>query len=184
MAKVVPGDKLGVEEEFLPASGTYLEDGNISAANIGDPSFENNQISVSNKIKVFVDDLLKQNKRVEVIGMVEVIMEQIAFVSVTPINKNIVLPGKDAILHISNVDSGYVETMREKIRIGDIVKAQVIKLEPGRSVISLIGPYGVLEAFCTKCRSKLLNLGFQRGSNMMGCPVCTHKETRKMAKVI
>ena len=182
MGKVVPGEKLGVEEEFLPGSGSYLEEGLIFSLAIGEPEYKNKQITVKNKIKLPATELLKQRKRIEVIGIVESILEPIAFVRVEPVNKNIVLPSNDAILHVSNINRGYVEKIREKIRIGDIIKAQLIKIEGERIYISLFGSNGVIEAFCSKCRSRMINLGFQKGSNLVGCPNCGYKETRKLAR--
>ena len=184
MTKVIPGDKLGVEEEFLPSSGTYLEDGVILSSNIGEPEFKNSQITVKNKIKTPLSEFLKRNEKVEVIGVVSAMMEQIAFVTIAPINKNIVVPGSDAALHISNAEKGYVEKMRELVRVGDVLKAQILKIESGRIYLSLIGNYGVTSAFCSKCRSRMIDLGFRKGTHLMGCPVCSHKETRKLARVI
>ncbi|MCW4020017.1 MAG: RNA-binding protein, partial [Candidatus Bathyarchaeota archaeon] len=45
---VVPGQKLGVIEEFIPDSGTYVEDGIIHSENVGYilMDFANKKVSV------------------------------------------------------------------------------------------------------------------------------------------
>lgn len=184
MAKVIPGEKLGVEEEYLPSAGTYIEDGTIISSNVGNLEYTNNSITVKNKIKVPVIEMLKKKEIVEVYGVVEAIMDQIAFVTISPLNKNIVLPGADAALHISNVTKDYIEKMRDVVRVGDIIKGQILKIESGRVYISISGNYGVISAFCSKCRSRMIDLGFKKGMNTVGCTSCSRKETRKMAKVI
>ena len=50
---VVPGDYLGVIEEFLPGRGTYIDDGNIHSSTTGHLLLDSNtrQISVYQKTK-------------------------------------------------------------------------------------------------------------------------------------
>ncbi len=170
------GDYLGTIEEFVPGEGTYADDGKIYASNIG---------------KTVLDP---QNHVARVEGKVpsELKVGQVVFGEVLGIRKNIVtiiarkiqnVSGDIDVktgLYVSNISKGYVERPEDLFGIGDIVKGKVIRIEPGMIDLSTEGDFGVVKAFCKRCRYPLVDLDKAQGR--LVCTSCGHKEQRKLAK--
>jgi len=169
------GDYLGTIEEFVPGIGTYAEDGKIYAANVG---------------RVVLD---RENHVIKVMGKVLPVLEkgQVVFGEVLDIKKNAVvvivrkikgMRGEVDIktgLFVSNISDGYVERPDDMFAIGDIVKGVVIKMDGGLIDISTRGPYGVVKAFCRRCRCAMDKS--DKSPEVLVCPCCASKEKRKIA---
>jgi len=170
------GEYLGTIEEFVPGEGTYADDGKIYASNIG---------------KAILD---KENHTARVDGKFpsELKVGQIIFGEVLNIRKNIVtiiarkiqgIKGEIDVktgLYVSNISDSYVERPDDMFGIGDIIKGKIIKIEPGMIDISTKGEFGVVKAFCKRCRYPLVELKKFKGK--LVCPSCGHREQRKLAK--
>lgn len=171
------GDYLGTIEEFVPGEGTYAEEGKIYASTMG---------------SVVVD---RENHVVKVDGKLPPILEkgQVVFGEVLDLKKNAVvviarkIKGHDGEidmktgLFVSNISEAYVEKPEDAFAIGDIIKGVVIKLEGSLIDISTRAPeYGVVKAFCRRCRCPLEKS--DKGPGILSCPCCQNKEKRKVAE--
>jgi exosome complex component CSL4 len=170
------GDYLGTIEEFVPGVGTYAEEGKIYAANIG---------------RVEID---RENHVVKVMGKMLPVLERgmVVFGEVLDIKKNAVVIIARKIqgqrgdvdikvgLFVSNISDGYVERPDDLFAIGDIVKGVVIKMEGSLIDISTRGPYGVVKAFCRRCRCPM-EKSDKVPADVLVCPCCADKEKRKIA---
>ncbi|MFH1297366.1 MAG: exosome complex RNA-binding protein Csl4 [Bacteroidota bacterium] len=170
------GDYLGTIEEFVPGDGTYAEDGKIYASLFG---------------RKVIDG---ENHVVKVIGkpIPEIEIGQVVFGGVTGYRKNMVTVDVTKIegidnqveartnIYVSNIADGYVKNVEDMFGIGDIVKGNVIKIERNLVDISTKGDYGVVKAFCKRCRTPMAKS--DKAENEVECPSCGHKEQRKLAK--
>ncbi|OYT41976.1 MAG: hypothetical protein B6U86_01420 [Candidatus Altiarchaeales archaeon ex4484_43] len=170
------GDYLGTIEEFVPGEGTYSDDGKIYAANIG---------------KAVLD---KENHTARVDGKIpsKLKVGQVIFGDVLNIRRNIVtiiarkiqgVKGEIDVrtgLYISNISKGYVERPDDMFGIGDLVKGKIIRIEQGMIDLSTEGEFGVVKAFCKRCRHPLVKS--KKFDSRLVCPSCGHREQRKLAK--
>jgi exosome complex component CSL4 len=169
------GDYLGTIEEFVPGEGTYADDGKIYASNIGKA----------------VLDQENHTARVDGKSPSELKVGQVIFGEVLNIRKNIVtviarkvegVKGEIDVkmgIYVSNISNSYVEKPDNMFGIGDIVKGKVIKIEPGMIDLSTKGDFGVVKAFCKRCRYPLEDS--EKSEGKLVCPSCGHKEQRKVA---
>jgi len=172
---VVPGDRLGVIEEFLPGPGTYESEGTIYSAATGRALMDllNKQVSVYPKAHV---------TRVPHVG--SLVLGQVSDVQSKQANIRIFKVGDHSLsgffsgpLHIGDVSPRYVESMYEACRAGDIVRAKVIS-EKNRTfhLTTNEKDLGVVYAFCSRCGHSLTQRRF-----IMRCPECDNTERRKTA---
>jgi len=172
---VVPGDRLGVIEEFTPGPGTYESEGTIYSAATGRALMDllNKQVSVYPKAHV---------TNVPHVG--SVVLGQVADAQSKQANIRIFQVGDHLLsgffsgpLHIGDVSPRYVESMYEACRAGDIVRAKVIS-EKNRTfhLATNEKDLGVVYAFCSRCGHSLMQRRF-----IMRCPECGNTERRKAA---
>ncbi|MEM1526141.1 MAG: exosome complex RNA-binding protein Csl4 [Ignisphaera sp.] len=170
-----PGDFVCKEEEYLAYKNVYIdEEGNIRAAVIGKPIYDN-----VNR-RVFVKPLkeVKIPRPGEtVIGWVTSTRDDVAFIKI--VGHDLVKTFKhifSAILHISQVVEAKGENMYNYVRLGDIVKAKVLN-EYLPLLISIKEPrLGVLLAYCSKCGSHMY-----LDNGKLVCSVCGNIEQRKVS---
>jgi exosome complex component CSL4 len=172
---VVPGDYVGVIEEFLPGRGTYIDDGNIHSSTTGNLLLDSNtrQISVSQKTK---------SRLLPKIG--DLVLARITSIHTKNLNVKIFQIGNtllhntfDGIMHITDVSKRYVKTMLDAFQIGDIIRAKVISLTNREFHLSTQeNELGVISAKCSFCGHKITV--FQ---NCLRCPQCNKTKRRKMA---
>jgi exosome complex component CSL4 len=174
--KALIGEYLGTIEEFMPGDGTYAEDGKIYSSAFGEVCIdrENHVVSVG----------VKQLPTLEIGSVV--------FGEVLDIKKNAVviivrkILGHDGEidvktgLFVSNIADSYVERPEDMFAIGDIVKGVIIKMEGNLIDISTKGPYGVVKAFCRRCRAAMTRS--DKSQDVLVCPCCGDKEKRKVAE--
>jgi len=171
------GDYLGTIEEFVPGEGTFSEEGKIYAAQIGRAVLDREK----HLVKV-------EGKKLPTIQLGQVIFGEVqqARKSIVSVIATKILGFDEQIkekvgIYVSNIADKYVEKTDEFFGIGDIVKAKVIKIDGGLIDVSTKSDeYGVVKAFCKRCRKELSEES--PGSGKMKCPVCGNKETRKTAK--
>lgn len=81
----------------------------------------------------------------------------------------------EAVLPVTEVRRGYVPDMRDEVKVGDIIKAKVRKIEKTGIEISMFGhDCGVIVAFCPRCRQRM-DL-----TDIFICGRCGWKERRKL----
>ncbi|KPU63061.1 RNA-binding protein [Thermococcus sp. EP1] len=176
---VLPGDYLGVIEEFLPGEGIIEENGELYAARAGRVKIDLEKIEIS--VEPITDTPPLPQVGDTVIARVIEVKPQAAIVQLLKIEGRKgyreIATSKLAGIHISQVREGYVESMNNEFKIGDIVRAKVLTNE--KSPIQLTTKeldLGVVYALCSSCRIPLVRRG-----NVLVCPKCGRTEARKLS---
>ena len=174
---VLPGDYLGVVEEFLPGNNCFVEDGVLRASVPGIVmlDLESHEISIYPVTK----KLLIPQDGDTCIGLVNITKKQVASLSLKFLRgKYLAIPYTGS-LHIGQVSHDYVEDMFKAIVTGDVVRARVIKHDMIPVHLSTTGnDFGVVHASCSLCGHYL---EFIR-PNLLKCKPCNRVEHRKTAK--
>ena len=173
--KVMIGDYLGTIEEFTPGEGTYAEDGKIYASKIGLKAVDTGKHLAEVKGK----DLPSLSIGQVVFGEVMSLKTSIVIVIAGKIQGQKGLIDERTTIYVSNIADSYVEKPEDVFAIGDIVKAKVIRMEQGIVDISTKGEFGVVKAFCRRCRKALVKS--PKDQDKLKCPSCNHLEKRKIA---
>lgn len=173
----MPGDHLGIEEEVLGDQQTYSEKGDVYSAVMGEKKLDGMELHIHPKKTVRILQVGD-----EVMGRVEDVYDSIALIVISPgyTEPRRAIGSSYAYLRISEISKGrYIENFRECLRIGDIVKAKVLDIQPLGTHLTLTEPgLGVVKAFCSQCRQPL-----QENGRILTCTYCGNKETRKLASV-
>ncbi|MDR2829564.1 MAG: exosome complex RNA-binding protein Csl4 [Methanobrevibacter sp.] len=174
---VMPGDVIGVSEQYLPGDWTYEDGGYIKAAIIGNVSANRHEITIIPKTTVPV--VLKVDNIV--VGQITDIKGQRTMVDVQAFidsSRELALPYSGAI-HVSQVKKGYLEKLTDAFRIGDIVEGKVIKIMGNNIDINTEDPeHGVLKAMCSRCRNFMVPTN---NKDILYCEQCNRKEKRKIS---
>lgn len=173
---VLPGDVIGVEEEYFPGQGVYVNGkGYLRSQLIGRVLIDivKRTINVRNihgkPYVPKVGDIVK--------GIVSSVSEDLAFIDIYAIEeKPTRTTSFTGILHVSQASSEYIETMYDAMRIGDIVRARVINSNHPFQLTTKEPRLGVIAAFCTKCGSLL-----RKQDDKLVCPICGNVEKRKVS---
>ena len=176
---VMPGDKLGIIEQYLPGEGTYDDNGDIKSAVLGN-------VKINQKMKVIsvVSDAKPALLKVGdvVYGQITDIKPQRANVKIDCMKDNgrpLALPYMGAI-HISQAKKDYLEKLSDAFRIGDIIQAKVVKITGDNVDLGTVDDdCGVLKAMCTRCRDYMHTT---QKENELQCNTCNKKERRKVSK--
>ncbi|MCX8196960.1 MAG: exosome complex RNA-binding protein Csl4 [Candidatus Micrarchaeota archaeon] len=176
---VVPGEFLGVQEEYLAGEGTFIEGETIRAAVCGSVSEKDRKISVAHEIPLRAFGIGST-----IIGRVENIVEPVALVSMrisgslTEEDERFGENPDYAILHASMIKKGYVRNVRDEYKIGDIIRAKIVDMRNGEMRLSTDAEeLGVIKAFCNKCRHPMRLEG-----RILKCEKCRNIDNRKIAK--
>lgn len=178
---VLPGDYLGVIEEFLPGEGVREENGELYATRAGKIRIDPEKMEISVEPVTDVPPLPKVGD--VVIGRVVEVKPQAVIVQIIGIegreNDREIATSKLAGIHISEIKEGFVEDITQEFKIGDVIRARVIANEKSPIQLSTKGPdLGVVYALCSSCRTPLI----RRGDRLI-CPRCGNVETRKLSSL-
>lgn len=173
---ILPGDKIGVIEEFLYGDGAYEQDGVIRSQVLGDARLD---------LERRVAEVLPRTRKPvfpkegsEVLGEIGEVKRPTASIDIFKIDGETVEAPFTGILHFSSMSREYSSHMSLAVKEGDIVKANVINMKNLAIQVSIQGPeYGVVYAFCSKC-GDLLELRRTR----LVCPNCGRVEKRKTSE--
>ncbi len=171
---VVPGDRLGVIEEFSPGSGTYVESGVIHSKVTGCTLLDrlNRQISVY----PLVHGVGVPRTGSIVTGQITDVKSKTATLRILKLGKRSLSGFFTGLLHVAQASPGYVKTMYEVCKLGDIMRAKVISDANRTFHLSTEEMnLGVIYGFCSRCGHMLQKEGD------MNCPRCGHVEKRKTA---
>jgi exosome complex component CSL4 len=176
---VLPGDALGVTEEFVPSEWTYEDEGRIRSLVAGTVSVDNKNKKISIIPKTGSPSLLKTG--VVVLGQVSDVRGQRALIkldSIKDTSRGLVTSFSGGI-HISQAQKGYVAKLTDEFRIGDLIEAKVTKIIGVDNVdlTTAEDELGVLKAMCTKCRHYMKQIS----KNEVECPNCGNKERRNLS---
>jgi len=172
---VVPGDRLGVIEEFTSGPGTYVEGGTIHSKVTGCTLLDmlNKQVSVYPLVKAAT---VPQVGSI-VTGLVLDVKSKNAVLRIFQIGDKMLSGFFKGMLHISGVSHGYVDNMFNVCKSGDIMRAKVISTENRSFFLSTADKdLGVMYALCSLCGHVL-----QPGNRGMGCSKCGNFERRKLS---
>ncbi len=172
---VVPGDRIGVIEEFIPDDGTFVRDGVIYSKVVG-------RVLIDLARKRVTVHQLTEGARVPitgstVVGQVSNAQNETAGVRIFEIENDKVNGAFAGILHVSDVQMRYVDSMFDVCKAGDVIRAKVIS-EKNRTyhLSTKDRNLGVVYAFCSNCGTLL-----EPRRQGMHCPKCGRVERRKLA---
>jgi exosome complex component CSL4 len=170
---VLPGERLGVIEEFIPDSGTYVKDGVIYSKIVGRALMD----LLSKRVSVYplVGGAPVPKVSNIVVGQVGNAQSDNVLVRIFKIGPKKLSGVFTGILHISDVQERYVKSMNDVCKPGDIIRTKVISNKNQVSHLSTNDQnLGVLYAFCSRCSSLL-----EPKRHQMQCPKCGNIERRK-----
>jgi exosome complex component CSL4 len=171
----VPGERLGVIEEFIPDAGTYVKDGVIYSKVIG---------------RVLIDLVHRRVSVHQLIGPSKVpavgntVLAQVSNAQSDTAGARIFEIGEEeingvftGILHVSDVALKYVDSMYDVCKAGDIIRAKVVSDKNQTYHLSTKEKnLGVVYAFCSNCGTLL-----EPKRQGMHCSKCGRIEKRKTA---
>jgi exosome complex component CSL4 len=174
---ILPGERLGVIEEFIPDSGTYVKDGVIYSKIVGRALMD----MLNRRVSVYplVEGAVVPKVGITVIGQIgnaqsDNVLVRIVKVGTTKKKLSGVFSG---ILHISDVADRYVDSMNEVCKSGDIIRAKVISEKNQIFHLNTVDKnLGVIYGFCSLCSTLL-----EQRRHEMVCPKCGNVESRKTA---
>lgn len=172
---VLPGDRLGVIEEFIPDSGTYVKDGVIYSKIVGRSLLD----LLNKRVSVYpvANSATVPKVSTVVIGQIGNAQSDNVLVKIFKIGKKKLTGSFGGILHVSDVSDRYVNAMSDVCKPGDIVRAKVISEKNKIYHLSTNDKgLGVLYAFCSKCGNLLEQQRYD-----LKCSKCGNVERRKLA---
>ncbi|MDR0318412.1 MAG: exosome complex RNA-binding protein Csl4 [Nitrososphaerota archaeon] len=172
---VLPGERLGVIEEFIPDSGTYVQDSIIYSKIVGHTLLDllNKRVSVY----PLVNSSIAPKVGSIVLGQVGNAQTDNALVKIFKVGNKKISGVFGGILHISDVSDRYITSMNEVCKSGDIIRAKVISEK--NQVYHLATQdrnLGILYAFCSRCSSITYLDRYD-----LRCSKCGNIEKRKTA---
>lgn len=171
----MPGERLGVIEEFIPDSGTYTKDGVIYSKIVGRSlvDLQNRRVSV---YPVAPSAVVPKVGTV-VIGQIGNAQSDNVLVKIFRIGKKQLTGNFGGILHVSDVSDRYIDQMSDAVKPGDMVRAKVISEKNQIFHLSTNDRnLGIIYAFCSR-DGTLLN----QDRYDLKCPKCGNVERRKIA---
>jgi exosome complex component CSL4 len=172
---VLPGERLGVIEEFIPNSGTYSRDGVIYSKIVGRTLMD----MLNRKVSVYplVNEPPVPKVGAKVVGQVGNAQSENVLVRIFRVGPKKISGVFSGILHISDVEDRYVDSMNDVCKTGDIIRARVISEKNQIYHLSTVDKdLGVVHAFCSRCGNLL-----EQRRREMRCPRCGNIEQRKTA---
>ena len=172
---VVPGERLGVIEEFTSGTGTYVECGTIHSKITGRTLLDmlNKEVSVYPLVKTAT---FPQVGNI-VTGMVSDVKSKNAVLTIFQVGDKTLSGFFKGMLHISGVSHAYVDNMFDVCKAGDIMRAKVISTENRSIFLSTAdNDLGVISALCSLCGHAL-----EPGNRGLHCSNCGNDEGRKMS---
>jgi exosome complex component CSL4 len=175
---VLPGERLGVIEEFIPDAGTYVRDGVIYSKIVGRALMDmlNRRVSV---YPLLEGRAVVPKVGTVVVGQVGNAQSDNVLVRIFEVGAKKKMTGTfSGILHISDVSDRYIDSMSEVCKPGDVIRAKVISEKNQIFHLSTADKtLGVVHGFCSVCG----NLLEQQQHREMRCIKCGNIERRKTA---
>jgi exosome complex component CSL4 len=172
---VVPGERLGVIEEFIPDSGTFVKDGVIYSKIVGHSlvDLQNRRVSVYPAS----EGAVVPKPGSVIIGQVGNAQSDNVLVRIFVVGKKKISGEFGGILHISDVSDRYIDSMNDVCKPGDLVRAKVISEKNRIFHLSTNDKnLGIIDAFCSRDGTLLIQDRYD-----LRCPKCGNIERRKLA---
>jgi len=172
---VLPGEEVAVVEEFIPADGTYEENGKVYAALMGELELDHGEKVATVKACNPMIELTPGDFVFCEVTDVKNCMAICEVVSVEGKDRNIT-GDTNGTIHISKLSSDYVQDVGRELRPSDVIRAKVLQAKPSVQ-LTTAGPHlGAVKSLCRRCRAPLVRK--ERG---LYCNNCDRAETRKIA---
>lgn len=173
---VVPGERLGVVEEFEPGRGTVEVGGIVYSSQTGTASLDPKRHFVS--VKPSTGPVVVPEEGSSIIGVVEKVQEKMAIVQIIVVDgKKMELPFT-GMLHISNSSPRFERVMNEVVKPNDMIRAKVIDTSQRIPKLTTVGrDLGVIKAYCSRCGGDLVLSG-----RILRCSQCRNVERRRLAE--
>ena len=176
---VLPGEYVGANEEYMPSIGTFSAKTGVYSSAIGELALDAKSHLAKIKKRTRIPKL--QGVGIVVLGQVAETTDSVAIVDLVKTdikNMSYVPNGISAILHVSNIKSGYVEDLRDELKIGDMVRVKIIEANEHTTKLTIsFKELGVIKAYCSVCREPLRMSGAK-----LVCGRCGNVEQRKTAE--
>ena len=173
---VLPGDILCSYEEYIASDWTYVEDGYVKASINGKIRIDNEEKTIS-ITSGNAPESLKLNDLV--IGYITEVKSNKALVTIKAIKNNNrdLITAYKGFIHVSKATDGFVTSMHELFKIGDIVEAKVVNIIESEYVDLSTSDLetGVIKAMCTDCRQFM-----KFNKNKLVCE-CGNTDSRKIS---
>ena len=162
-------------EEFIPAEGTYEENGKVYAALLGELELDHDEKVV--RVTAFKP-------------MIELTPGDFVFCEVTDVRsimaicEVVAVEGKqrnitgdtNGTIHISKLSSDYTQDVGKELRPSDIIRAKVLQSKPSVQLTTAAAHLGSVRSLCRRCRAPL-----ERKEKALYCKNCDRTEYRKIA---
>ncbi len=173
--KVLPGDEVAVEEEYLAAEGTYNEDGVIFASQLGDLQLDKNEMTAK-VVSPNPPNILRPGDIVfAIIADTKPTMATCDVVAKEGVKRGV---GGETYgtIHVSKISPGYTEDVSKEFRKNDIIRGKVTQTKPSLQIVTVDPHLGVILARCMRCRGYLV-----KKDKGLYCESCEKYYTRKTA---
>lgn len=177
---VFPGEFLGIGEEYLPGKNAFENgNGDIHAASVGEAEFDDQQKVVN------VNSISRESVPIDagsvVFGRVGLVTDSKVFVDIFRAEhggKQRIFSGPSAVIMVFNVMNGYVESLEEMFKIGDLVKAKAMAVSPYTIELETKSDesLGIIKGFCAECREPV-----RKFDNGFKCSNCAQPTNRKFS---
>ena len=175
---VTPGDRLGVIEEFQAGRGTYTEKGVIYSRTLGKVVIDLKRKRISVQPKTRVPPIPRKGSII--IGEVQQVQDKMATVKVLSINCEKLNRPYTAIIHVSYAVRGFLKSLHDAFRPGDLIKASIIGVENlPYQLTTASRNLGVIKAYCTRCGGSLT---YRKNRKILECEKCGKTERRKVSE--
>jgi len=174
---VLPGERLGVIEEFLPGEGTFQDEDDVIYASItGLVHIDMKERKIS--VEATTRKPLYPTRNDVVFGIIQHVTKKSAIVNIFQIEDQECPVTFSGYLFIKNAAGGYIDQMRDLFAPGDIITARVQQHADGLAQLSTVGSrYGVIQASCSRCGEPLHLQG-----RRLECVECGNYEQRKLSQ--
>jgi len=170
---VVPGDALGVIEEYAPSLNTYERDGVVRAKVAGLAELD----AVKHEARVIEGRRVPLPRPGDVVhAVVTGLRDAVVYVDVfynETAKAYYPIPFR-GVVHVSEVSSERVGSLYEVFGYGDVVRARVLSRGPPYMLTTKGPEFGLLLTRCPKCMVPL-----RRGGLWLRCPACGKRYKRR-----
>ncbi len=175
----LPGDVIASALEYLPSFGTYSDEDNIRSSSIGVPELVKQERIVKMDILTKIPKI--QARGTYTYGVVSSANDNKAMIELATVDSpkfRLIPPGETAVLRVENIRRGFVKSVKNELRIGDILKVKITNVsKTGVDLTINEKELGVVQAYCSKCRGEMQKID----SFKVKCVDCGWVETRKLS---
>jgi exosome complex component CSL4 len=175
---VLPGEEVGSSVEYLPGFGVYSDDDRLYSSGIGELELDTKNHSAKVKSSTRIPRM--QSRGTVTIGVVADVSDNKAMVDLAPIESKSFLfvpQGATAVLNVAKVKRGYVKSLKDEIKVGDIIRVKIIEVSKHTVHLAIDDKdLGVIKSRCSRCKERLERDGYK-----LVCGSCGNVERRKIA---